>query len=682
MVSLSSGRVRWIRVRIGILALALIAGAAAVAHGAWDLGVVRSGELSEMAQEQYTRRITLSARRGMVTDRHGEELAVEVEVESVYADPRKVESPQAAAVALAPILSKDQAGLLAKLSNSERHFVWLKRRVAPAIAEQVRALDLPGVDLVKESKRFYPNRSLASHVVGFAGIDSQGLEGVERRFDERLRGNKEAARGLIDARGRVVFAENPFAGDGLVGQNIELTIDRTLQYITEQELASAVRTFEAKSGHVVVMDPHTGEILALANWPTYNPNAIGESSAATRRNRAVLDVFEPGSTFKVFTLSAALNAGAIRPDDMIFCERGRFEIYDAAIHDDHRDGWLNPTQCLKRSSNICFAKIALKLGKRRLYHYLRRFGFGERTHVHLPFEMRGTMNHYKKWYDIDAATTAFGQGIGVTGIQMTTALSAVANGGRLMRPLLVKRVLSPEGDTLRTFAPEARRRVISRYTARLVGDMMTAVTEDGGTGTEGSLDGFLVAGKTGTAQKSEGAKGYQEDKWVASFLGFVPADKPRLAISVVIDEPVINHYGGTVAAPVLRRIADQALRYLGVSPRETAKKKKKKPSKDEPERPADGEIERLDGEQAAQLNEPPALGPGQVRAPDLTGLSMAQALDELDGLGLRPVFMGTGAAVDQVPPPGDPVDSGDYVQVNFQPLVEAAGGAKADADGS
>lgn len=687
MVSLGVGRVRWIRVRIAILVIALVAGAAAVAHGAWDLGVTRSDELSEMAHEQYTRRITLSARRGMITDRHGEELAVEVEVESVYADPRKIDNPQAAAAALAPILGKDAAGLLPKLSDKTRHFVWLKRRVAPALAAQIRELDIEGVDLVKESKRFYPNRSLAAHVIGFAGIDSQGLEGIERRFDERLRGNQEAAKGLIDARGRVVFADNPFAGDGLVGQNIELTIDRTLQYITEQELASAIRTFEAKAGHVVVMDPQTGEILALANWPTYNPNTIAESTAATRRNRAALDIYEPGSTFKVFTLSAALNAGAIRPDDMIFCERGRFEIYDAAVHDDHRDGWLNPVQCLKRSSNICFAKIALKLGKQRLYHYLRRFGFGERTHVQLPFEMRGTMNHYKKWYDIDAATTAFGQGIGVTGLQMATALSAVANGGTLMRPLLVRRIISPEGDTLSTFAPEARRRVISRYTARLVSDMMTSVTEEGGTGIEGSLDGFLVAGKTGTAQKSDGAKGYQKDKWIASFLGFVPADNPRLAISVVIDEPVINHYGGTVAAPVLSRIADQALRYLGVSPREVTKgelpQDAREPdgSTDEEVQAADAEAENLD-DSGDPPGEPPALGPGQVRAPDLTGLSMAQALDELDALGLRPVFLGSGVVAEQVPPPGDPVDSGDYIQVNFQPISEAVGAARVDADGS
>lgn len=687
MISLGSGRIRWIRVRIGILILALVAGTAAVAHGAWDLGLTRSEELSEMAHEQYSRRITLSARRGMISDRHGEELAVEVEVESVYADPRKVVSPQAAAAALALVLERDEAKLLARLSDGDRHFVWLKRRVAPAVAEQVRELAIEGVDLLKESKRFYPNRSLASHVIGFAGIDSRGLEGIERLFDERLRGSQEAARGLIDARGRVVFADNPFAGDGLVGQNIELTIDRTLQYITEQELASAVRTFEAKAGQVVVMDPATGEILALANWPTYNPNSISVSTAASRRNRAALDVYEPGSTFKVFTLSAAFNAGAIRPDDMIFCERGRFEIYDAAIHDDHRDGWLNPTQCLKRSSNICFAKIALKLGKRRLYHYLRRFGFGERTHVQLPFEMRGTMNHYKKWYDIDAATTAFGQGIGVTGIQMTTALSALANGGTLMRPLIVKRIISPEGDTLRTFAPEARRRVISRYTARLVSDMMTAVTESGGTGTQGSLDGFLVAGKTGTAQKSEGAKGYHKDKWIASFVGFVPAERPRLAISVVIDEPVINHYGGTVAAPVLRRIADQALRYLGVPPRVTSKSKKDKRSKheqQEPEQPGapgaavDGIVEQ----DQELLLEPPALGPNQVRAPDLAGLSMSQVLDALAEIGLRPVFMGTGVAVEQVPPPGDPVDGGGYVQVNFQPLVEGAGGVERDADGS
>ncbi|MCP4679941.1 MAG: transpeptidase family protein [Deltaproteobacteria bacterium] len=672
MEALGHGRIRWIRVRIAILVFAMLIGAAYVARGAWDLGVNRKDELNRLAEEQYTRRITLPARRGMVTDRHGEELAVEVEVDSVYADARKIKSPNAAAALLATILEVKEAVLL-KRFISKRHFVWISRRITPAAANKVRELDIEGVSMLKESKRFYPSRSLAAHMIGFAGIDSVGLEGIELKFDEQLRGHKNAVQGLRDARGRVVFADSVFGPKGVVGNTVELTIDRTLQYIAEQELAATIRTFNAKSGHIIIMEPSTGEILALANSPGYNPNALGDSAPADRRNRAVLDVIEPGSTFKIFTLSAALNAGVIRPDDLIFCERGRMEIGDrkkVAIRDDHADGWLNPTQCLKRSSNICFAKIAFKLGKKRLYHYLRRFGFGEQTHVDLPFEAKGILHHYKKWYDIDAATTSFGQGVGTTGLQLATALSSLANGGVLMRPLLVKRIVGPDKETIRAFAPESRRRVVSRYTARLVGDIMTSVTEEGGTGIEGSIDGFLVAGKTGTAQKSVGSKGYTEEKYISSFIGFVPADRPRLAITVVIDEPLINHYGGTVAAPALRRVADQALRYLGISPRASESKKKNVSKKRKRKKRAPIEADQGKDDEVFTAQEIKDLGPNQVVVPDLSGLTMTEAMKALSASEIRPLFFGTGFAVEQVPPAHDPVDRGGFVQVNFEPLEQ------------
>ncbi len=675
MEGIGEKRALWIRVRIAILVFAMLVAAVAVAHGAFDLGVTRREKLGRLAEEQYTRRITLPARRGMITDRHGEELAVEVEVESVYADARKIANPHTTSAILAPILGLDEAVLQRKLT-SKRHFVWLGRRVVPEIAEKVRALEIEGVHLLKESKRFYPSRALAGHLIGFAGIDSVGLEGIELKYDEQLKGQRSAVQGLRDARGRVVFADSIFGPEGVVGNTVELTIDRTLQYIAEQELVATIRTFNAKSGHIVIMEPQTGEILAMANWPGYNPNALADSTPDDRRNRAVLDVFEPGSTFKIFTLAAALNAGAIRPDDLIYCERGRWEIGDRKKHpirDDHRDGWLNPTQCLKRSSNICFAKIALKLGKKRFYHYLRRFGFGEQTHVDLPFEARGTLHHFKRWYDIDAATIAFGQGVGTTSVQMASALSAIANGGVLMRPLLVKRIVGPDKETIRSFAPESRRRVVSRYTARLVGDIMTSVTEEGGTGIEGSLDGFLVAGKTGTAQKSEGSKGYTKEKWISSFIGFMPADRPRIAITVVIDEPLINHYGGTVAAPALRRVADQALRYLGVSPRTSKRHKSKKAIKAAKKEDRRVEDPPPDSEESLHVeDEVREFGPNQVPVPNLAGMTMKEAMETLAVHELRPLFMGTGFAVEQVPRARDPVDRGGFVQVNFEPLEHSS----------
>jgi cell division protein FtsI (penicillin-binding protein 3) len=664
-------------VRIAVLMAAMTGGAVAVAHGAYDLGVNRGAELEQLAREQYTRRLTLSARRGMILDRHGEELAVEVEVDSVYVDQRKVPNPAQAAALLAPILGQDATRLAEKLSG-KRQFVWLKRRVSPRTAGEVRTLGVPGVDLVKESKRFYPGRTLAAQVIGYAGIDSKGLEGIERRFDEQLMGNRDAALGLRDASGRIIFAEGFFGANGVVGGNVELTIDRTIQHIVEQELAATVRTYEARAGQVVVMDPANGEILAMASWPTFNPNTIGTSDDEMRRNRPVLDVFEPGSTFKVFTLAAVLNAGAVRADEVTFCEQGRMQMWDVAIHDDHRDGWLNTTQCLKRSSNICFAKMAMKLGKRRFYHYLRRFGFGEQTHVKLPFEVRGSLPHYSKWFDVDTATTAFGQGVGVTNLQLTAALAAVANGGTLMEPLLVRRVAGPDGETVNAWAPQARRRVVSRYTARLVTDMMTSVTEEGGTGFQAALDGYLVAGKTGTAQKSMGSKGYEDGRWVTSFFGFVPSDNPRLAISVVIDEPRINHYGGTVAAPAFRRIADQSLRYLGVPAQiPQVLPAQKRAGKQAPAAAQPAVAPGPDGPEESST----PLEEGQRRVPALSGMTMPKALAALDEAGLRPVLMGSGVAVEQIPPAGEPVAAGSFVQVNFQPLAEGARQGALDGDG-
>ncbi len=660
--------------RFGILVIALLAGFAAVAKGAWDLGVTRSSELKAIAEEQYKRRITLPARRGMITDRHGEELAVEVAVDSVYADALKITDPKATARELFDIIGESEVSLEKKLS-SKRNFVWLKRRVNPHIADKIKELKasnkLKGVDLIKESKRYYPSRNHAAHIIGFSGIDAEGLEGIELEFNDHLKGKKSAVVGFRDAKGHVVFADNVFGPEGVVGNTIELTIDRKLQHIVEQELAGTIRTFNASAGHIVVMDPKTGEILALANYPTFNPNSISDYNPDNFRNRAALDVFEPGSTMKVFTLAAAFNTGMLKPDESIYCERGVMSFGDQTktiIRDDHQDGFLTPNQCLKRSSNICFAKLSMRLGKKRLYSYFKRFGFGEPTRIDLPFESSGVLRHFNRMREVDAAMAAFGQGIGVTNIQMTTALSAIANGGMLMRPMLVKRIINPEGETLRSFVPNARRRVINRYTARLVADMMTSVTEEGGTGIEGALDGFIVAGKTGTAQKAVAGKGYVKDKWVSSFFGFVPADDPKLAISVVIDEPLINYYGGIVAAPLMRRISDQALKYLGVSPNfikspipsSISNKKEATEKSDISNDNIEPEPNTLEEEKLSDDSE-------TVSVPNLLGLSMKQTTERLAILGLRPIFSGTGLAREQNPRAGSAIMPGRYVQVNFSP---------------
>ncbi|MBN2527212.1 MAG: hypothetical protein JXR76_12530 [Deltaproteobacteria bacterium] len=680
MLLLTRDRRFWIRIRICFIVSLMMAGTIAVGWGAWSLGVVRQKELSDIAREQYIRRISVSARRGLITDRYGEELAVEVEVDSIYADPREVKNAGYAAKKLASVLDREQDVLQRRLS-SRKHFVWLKRRVSPSESTKVKAMKLKGVHIVKESKRFYPSRELAAHVVGFAGMDSRGLEGVERLFDDQLKGNQDAASGLADAQGNIVFSKGVFGADKVVGNNIMLTIDRNLQFEVEEELKNTVRLFQAKSGQIVVMDPNSGDVLAMASYPTYNLNDITSSNPDKRRNRAVLDVYEPGSTMKVFTLAAAINSGVLRPNEKIFCEKGRMEFYDVVLHDDHRDGWLNPTQCLKRSSNICFAKIAGRMGSKRLYRYMRRFGFGEKTNVQVPYEMRGLLQHHNEWSEFLTATIAFGQGIGVTGIQMATALSTIANGGKLMKPNLIRKVTDAEGEIILENTPTVRRRVISRRTARLVTDMMTAVTEEGGTGSEAALEGYLVAGKTGTAQKSTGAHGYRDkEKFVASFFGFVPADNPRMVISVVIDEPLVSYYGGTVAAPALRRIADKALRDMGVTPNFTVRRgnpaSKAEDAELSTEREQEGTVveNTAVNEQAAMIT--PAeipLKKGQVRTPKLIGLPMGLVVSELAEFELRPLFFGTGVAAEQTPAPGVPIDKGEYVQVNFSPNGEYEG---------
>ncbi|MBI2893032.1 MAG: PASTA domain-containing protein [Deltaproteobacteria bacterium] len=564
--SVPGRRILWIKLRIGFLLVLLGVGLVLIVNRAWALQVRQGDELRQMAEQQYLREVRLPGRRGIIYDRNGRELAVSVDVESVYANPREVTDPARTAAALAGALQVDEPALAKKL-QSRRFFVWVDRRVQPDEAAAVRALRLRGVHIQRESRRFYPNRDLASHVLGFAGLDAAGLEGVELTQDEVLRGHGEVIAGLRDARGNLVFAEELIDGRRVAGGDVILSIDKTIQHIAEEELAAAMTTYEARAGSVVVIEPATGEVLAIANAPSFNPNEFGQAGAFQRRNRAVCDRFEPGSTIKIFTLAAALASGTLRPSELVYCEKGLFEMADYVIHDAHRDGWLTPTQVLARSSNIGAAKIALALGRTRLYQFFRRFGFGEVTGVPLPGETPGSINDYRRWRDADTASAAFGQGISMSSFQLTMAVAAVANGGKLMRPLLVKRILDSRGETAEELLPRVRRRVIPETTARLIADMLTAVTEDGGTGIEGGLDDYLVAGKTGTAQKADFEHGgYSEDRWLASFVGFVPADRPRLAMTVVIDEPIVSHYGGIVAAPVFRRIADRSLRYLGVVP--------------------------------------------------------------------------------------------------------------------
>jgi cell division protein FtsI (penicillin-binding protein 3) len=651
-------RQRWFRARIALLGVCVTLVAMLVIVRAFHIQIASGDRLREMAEDQYVRHLRVSPRRGAIYDRHGAELAVSVDVDSVYANPRRLKAmeqdPRTVAKRIAKILDVD-SDRLAKRLAADRYFVWIERRVTPHEATRIRELDIPGVELTAEARRYYPNRHLAAHLVGFADIDGRGIEGIELAYEKQLRGSDRRVEAIRDRRGHVVFADGMEDDRTIQGQSVVLTIDKAIQHIAERELALGVRTFEARGGSVVVMDPSTGEILALANYPPFNPNEPSRHIAAHRRNRAVVDRFEPGSTVKPFTMAVALATGAVKPNQSINCENGVTRMGGRLLHDAHPYEWLTPTQILAYSSNIGIAKIALDLGKKALYRGFRRFGFGEPTGLGVPGETAGILRHYRRWYEIDTAAVSFGQGMSVTNVQLAAAMSAIANGGRLMQPMLVRRMTDGHGATVEENKPRVRRQVVPRRVAKLVGQMLTAVTEPGGTAIEAAVDGYLVAGKTGTAQKADYVHGgYAKDKWLASFIGFAPAERPAVVISVVIDEPVIAHYGGTVAGPVFRRIAEVTLRHMGIAPagRQAVLAKQKE--------------QRIAVAEAEPAPEKEAVDKGESAVPDVRSLPLRQAVIALHAESLVGQVQGSGVVVSQEPAPGKAVPHGSVVQVQLE----------------
>jgi cell division protein FtsI (penicillin-binding protein 3) len=490
-------------------------------------------------------------------------MAMSIDVTSIAANPAKLGDVDQASAVLATALEMDRKTLVRRLSGS-RSFVWVRRQVTPKQSAAVSELQLGGVDFLSEHKRFYPSRKLAAQVLGFTGVDGKGLEGVEYRYNEVLSGNSESTMVLKDALGRGFAAEEQRIA-GTDGSNLVLTIDRTVQFLAEQSLEAAVKDTDAESAMAVVMDPDTGAILAMAHYPFFNPNVYGEFEQWTWRNRAITDPFEPGSTMKIFTAAAAIEGG-VTPNCIFFCENGSYRVGGHTIHDTHENGWLSLQQIIKHSSNIGAAKVLERIGPESLYATLRGFGFGEKTGIDCPGESAGSLTPYQRWQGVDGATISFGQGISVSAIQLTAAVNAIANGGTLMRPYVVRKVVDAAGSEVKRFEPEAVRRVVSAETAGTVARIMETVTTEGGTGETVALAGYKVAGKTGTAQKTDESGTYARGLYVSSFAGFVPADRPRATIVVIVDEPKTEHYGGLVAGPAFRKIAEGLLQYLNVPP--------------------------------------------------------------------------------------------------------------------
>lgn len=555
---------RKIRLRSAVVSVLFVALFGTIAVRAAQLQVVKGSWLSSRAASEYQRVQTIAGKRGSILDTNGDPLAVSVQATSIAADPRLIKDPYAAAVRLAPKLKLSRKALQKKLA-AKRHFVWLKREVAPDALEAIRAMKIEGLHYMPETSRVYPAKTQAGQLLGFAGIDGRGLEGVEFFYEKQLKPNSRKIQVYKDALGRGFDGAQKETRE-LDGRNVQLTIDRNIQFITEKALEEAVTTHKAKNGMAIVMAPDSGAILALAHYPYFNPNAFGDFQRDDWRNRAITDPFEPGSTMKIFSAAAAIDSGLVRADSIFYCENGAYRIGRNTVHDTKEHGWLSLTQIVKYSSNIGSVKVAETIGPKTLHRYLTAFGFGARTGVDCPGETPGRLSSHKYWSAIDAGAISFGQGVSVSGLQLVTAASAIANGGRLMRPHLVKAITDTDGKVVEKIRPQALQRAISPQTARTVRKIMSTVTTSGGTGEAAAPEGYTVSGKTGTAQKIGPDGRYAPGKYVSSFLGFAPADTPALVILVAVDEPQKMHYGGLVAGPAFRTIAQESLHYLNVMP--------------------------------------------------------------------------------------------------------------------
>ncbi len=546
-----------------VLFLLVLAGLSAKA---FHLQILDPGRLQEKAARQIRKTTSILSERGEIFDRNSNELAISMEVVSVFAHTKDIKDPKRVAAIVAPILDVGRRTIEKKLKRKNR-FVWLKRQVDLMDKDKYILKDIKGVGSLKEAKRFYPTPQLASNVIGFVGYDSVGLEGVEWSYNKYLKGEDIKLANMRDALGREIASEDTKKVALSQGNDLVLTIDRTIQYITEKELKKAVKKAEAKAGIAIVMNPLTGEILAMTSLPTFDPNHYYRYRPGDWRNRAITDTYEPGSTFKIFLAAAAIEEGVVDPLDIFYCENGKYRIADRVFHDSKKHGWLSVKDIIKYSSNIGVIKIAEKLSKEKQYRYIKDFGFGEKTGIDLPGEVSGYVMDIDDWSKVTAATTAFGQGISTTAVQLVTAVSAIANKGVLMEPRIIKRIVAANGGVVKEFHPVVSKRVVSQETALKVTNILKGVTMKGGTGERASVPFVEVAGKTGTAQKPDPVnRGYEPGKYVSSFLGFAPADSPKLAIIVMVDEPENDYYGSAVAAPVFREILRQSMAYLDIMP--------------------------------------------------------------------------------------------------------------------
>ncbi len=523
--------------------------------------IFRSSYLADLAEKQHSYFVELESVRGSIYDRNLRPLAFNVAVYSLFANPRIMsDADKEKALQYLPGLLNLETALIQKRLSRKKYFVWIKRKLTSELVETIKQLKINGLDFRKESKRFYPNGYLAAHIIGFAGTDNQGLEGLELSYNRELKGQSGRMQVYRDARQKGLMLGNHYIPPQ-DGHHLILTIDETVQYVAERALEKGMKKHNAKSASIIVMDIKTGEILALANRPTYNLGEVAKSDIGSRTNRAISFVYEPGSVFKIVAAAAALEEEKFIETDTIFCENGEYKVGNHILHDHHPQGKLTFREVFEKSSNIGVTKISQKLGPNKIYKYGKRFNFGNKTGIDLKGEVSGHLKHPSRWSKTSIGAIPIGQEVIVTPLQLASAISAVANNGLYMKPFVVKYIKDQHDQVIKSFSPKIIDRVISPDTARRVKEILAGVVESG-TGKRAQIKGIRVAGKTGTAQKVEN-KRYSHTKFYASFIGFAPVDNPRIAAVVVYDEPHPSHYGGTVAAPVFQEVVESALKYLG-----------------------------------------------------------------------------------------------------------------------
>jgi cell division protein FtsI (penicillin-binding protein 3) len=598
-----------------------------------QIQLVRHSEYTNRAQRQQERTLSLNPLRGSILDSRGRVLAESVSAETIYADPQAIPDIRKTAKALASMGVGEASEIAAKL-RGRGSFVYIARQVAMDDAAKIKRLKLPGIYFLDDHRRSYPRGTLASNVIGYVGLDGEGLAGVEHSLDAHVHGKAGKVTLLQDARRGMYLVGGEGANRPVDGNDVVLTIDSVVQFIAERALAKAVDRYHATAGTAIVMDPGDGAILAMASQPTFDPNHYGDFSPAAWRNRNVQDMYEPGSTFKIITASAGLEEGVVTPSQIIDCGNGAIQIANVTIHEHggNHYGMITFEDVMVHSSNVGAVKVGLNLGPERFYRYMRKFGFGERTGIELPGEAGGLLRRTEKWSMVSNASMSMGQEIGVTPLQLIRAVTAIANGGVRIEPRIVDRVVDASGRTIYRPPQQPPVRIVSEKTAAVLNEILKAVVARG-TGQPAALAEHIVAGKTGTAQKA-GRGGYSADRFLASFVGYVPADRPRLVIYVAVDEPRGAQYGGTVAAPVFKEIAEASLRYLGVPP-------------SIPVRSLDVGTPML-----ATFSQKPAPRPHSAAVPDLRGLDARAAVANAVAAGLEVRVVGSGVVTSQNPQAG------------------------------